>query len=203
MMCNRISLENDPYERYDPIIQKKITFRRVRLEEDVIRLHSWMHEPHVIPFWNLNLSFKKYKEHLQTFLHDHHQILLIGEIDEIPMSYWESYWVKDDIIGKYYPFDEYDQGIHLLIGPKEFLGKGYIYPLLLTILNIKFQVQETTRIVAEPDIRNKKMIHIFQKCGFQPVKNVELPDKTGLLMTCERRDFVKRWIDWKKNNFSM
>lgn len=201
MKCDIMAQQSYPFERYDPVIQKKITFRPVRLEEDVSRLHSWMHEPHVIPFWNLNIPFTEYKAHLQKFLHDDHQILLIGEMDGIPMSYWESYWVKDDIIGKYYQFDEYDQGIHLLIGPKEFLGKGYIYPLLLTILHKKFQVQETTRIVAEPDVKNEKMIHIFQKCGFQPVKEVDLPDKTGLFMICERKGFEKRWTDWQENKF--
>lgn len=190
-----------PFERYDPLIQKKISFRHVSMEEDVERLHSWMHEKHVIPFWNLNVSLENYTAHLQRFLQDDHQTLLIGEIDGVPMSYWESYWVKEDIIGTCYPFGEYDQGIHLLIGPKKFLGKGFIYPLLLTILYKKFQVVETNQIIAEPDIRNEKMIHVFKKCGFQPVKEVELPDKTGLLMICEREGFERRWTAWQTNKF--
>jgi RimJ/RimL family protein N-acetyltransferase len=109
--------------------------------------------------------------------------------------------VKGDIIDGYYEWDEYDQGIHLLIGPKAFLGKGFIYPLLLTILHKKFQVNETNRIVAEPDVRNEKMIHVFQKCGFQPVREVHLPGKTGLLMICERKGFERRWADWQENKF--
>jgi acetyl CoA:N6-hydroxylysine acetyl transferase len=201
MKCNSIVQQSYPFERYDCVIQKKISFRRVSIEKDVNRLHSWMHEPHVIPFWKLNIPIPDYIDHLRNFLHDDHQTLLIGEIDGTPMSYWESYWVKDDIIGGYYEFDEYDQGIHLLIGPKEFLGKGFIYPLLLTMLHKKFQVNETTRIVAEPDVRNEKMIHVFQKCGFQSVKEVNLPDKTGLLMICERKGFERRWTDWKENKF--
>lgn len=190
-----------PFERYDPLIQKKISFRHVSMEEDVKRLHAWMHEKHVIPFWNLNISLENYAAHLQRFLQDDHQTLLIGELGGVPMSYWESYWVKDDIIGTRYPCGEYDQGIHLLIGPKKFLGKGFIYPLLLTILYKKFQVVETNQVIAEPDIRNGKMIHVFKKCGFQPVKEVELPDKTGLLMICEREEFERRWTDWQMNKF--
>ncbi|HZG70902.1 MAG TPA: GNAT family N-acetyltransferase [Chondromyces sp.] len=190
-----------PFERYDSRIQKTISFRHVSMEEDLERLHSWMHEKHVVPFWNLNISLENYTTHLQKFLIDDHQTLLIGELDGVPMSYWESYWVKDDIIGNYYAFDEYDQGIHLLIGPKEFLGKGLIYPLLLTILHKKFQVLETQKIIAEPDIRNEKMIYVFKKCGFRPVKKVELPDKTGLLMMCERKVFERRWTDWQTNKF--
>lgn len=190
-----------PFERYDAVIKKTISFRRVSIEGDLERLHSWMHEQHVIPFWKLNISLEQYIAHLQKFLQDDHQTLLIGELDGMPMSYWESYWVSGDIIGNYYEFDEYDQGIHLLIGPREFLGKGLIYPLLMTILHKKFQVLETQKIIAEPDIRNEKMIHVFKKCGFQPVKEVELPDKTGLLMICERKEFERRWTDWQTNTF--
>ncbi|MEM1506039.1 GNAT family N-acetyltransferase [Domibacillus sp. 8LH] len=201
-MKSNISIQQTyPFERYEPLIQKTISFRHVSMEEDVERLHLWMHEKHVIPFWNLNISFENYTAHLQRFLQDDHQTLLIGELGGVPMSYWESYWVKDDIIGTRYPFGEYDQGIHLLIGPKEFLGKGFIYPMLLTILYKKFQVVETNQIIAEPDIRNEKMIHVFKKCGFQPVKEVELPDKTGLLMICERKVFERRWTDWQTNKF--
>jgi len=190
-----------PYERYDAVSEKIISFRHVKIADDLNRLHSWMHEEHVIPFWNLTISLENYRIHLEKFIQDDHQTLLIGELDGVPMSYWESYWVKDDIIGEYYEFDEYDQGIHLLIGEKEFLGKGLIYPLLLTILYKKFQVSNTKQVIAEPDIRNEKMIHVFKKCGFQAVKEVELPDKTGLLMSCERKVFERRWTDWQIKKF--
>jgi acetyl CoA:N6-hydroxylysine acetyl transferase len=190
-----------PYERYDAVSEKMILFRHVKIGEDLNRLHSWMHEKHVIPFWNLDISLEKYRLHLEKFMQDDHQTLLIGELNGVPMSYWESYWVKDDMIGKYYEFDEYDQGIHLLIGEKEFLGKGLIYPLLLTILYKKFQVSNTNQVIVEPDIRNEKMIHVFKKCGFQAVKEVVLPDKKGLLMRCDRKVFERRWTDWQIKKF--
>ncbi|MGG3805757.1 GNAT family N-acetyltransferase [Metabacillus fastidiosus] len=190
-----------PFERYDSIIQKTISIRHVSMKEDLRRLYLWMHEKHVIPFWNLDIPLENYKTHLQKFLQDDHQTLLIGELDGVPMSYWESYWVKDDIIGNHYSFDEYDQGIHLLIGPREFLGRGLIYPLLMTVLYKNFQIAETNKIVAEPDIRNEKMIYVFKKCGFQPIKEVKLPDKTGLLMAYERKVFERRWTDWQTNKF--
>nr|WP_246206778.1 GNAT family N-acetyltransferase [Virgibacillus ihumii] len=177
-----------------------LTFREVTLE-DTRLLHSWMHEKHVIPYWKLNLPFKDYQTHVEKHLTDNHQKLLIGELNGKPMSYWESYWVQDDLIGNYYAFNRFDQGIHLLIGPSDFLGKGYIYPLLLTILAHKFNIRETAKVVAEPDIQNEKMIHVFKKCGFTPIKEVELPDKTGLLMFCERSLFERRWTDWQQNNF--
>ncbi|WP_206186547.1 GNAT family N-acetyltransferase [Thermoflavimicrobium daqui] len=179
------------FQRYDSSIGKTISFRQVQLEEDLDRLHQWMHEPHVIPFWNLAIPREQYREHLCKFLADSHQTLYIGSLDGVPMSYWETYWAKDDILGKFYDFHPEDQGIHLLIGPPSFLGKGYIYPLLQTMTYHLFQHPQTEKIVAEPDIRNKKMIYVFQKCGFEFQKEIDLPDKRAALMYCYREPFLR------------
>lgn len=173
----------------DPNFSKQIVFRLVEFETDVNRLYEWMHQPHVIPFWKLNISVEQYRDHLQKFLADHHQTLFIGELDGLPMSYWEAYWVKGDILANYYDYQEADQGIHLLIGPTTFLGKGYALTLLRLLVNHLFQHQETKKVVAEPDIRNKKMIHVFEKCGFVMQKEIQLPDKRAALMFCERESF--------------
>ncbi|MEE6146346.1 GNAT family N-acetyltransferase [Bacillus cereus] len=170
-------------------MNKNISFRRANMEEDFEKLHSWMNNKHVIPFWRLNMSKDLYKIHLDNALKDTHQTLYIGYLDNIPMSYWEAYYVKGDIIEKYYDYDEHDQGIHLLIGPEQYLGKGYALPLLKAMVTFQFQNKKTQKIIAEPDINNKKMIHVFERCGFKAIKSIDLPDKTGLLMFCSRIEF--------------
>jgi RimJ/RimL family protein N-acetyltransferase len=177
----------------------EISFQQVKLEEDLERLHHWHHQAHVIPFWKQNFPLPDYKAHLQKLLDDRHQTLFIGHVNGEPMSYWECYWAKDDILADYYEVDDEDQGIHLLFGPEKFLGKGLALPFLRTMTAFLFQHKATSKIVAEPDIRNEKMIHIFEKCGFERQKEIELPDKRGLLMFCERTTFFRRW---KGVNFS-
>lgn len=192
---------NSSYTQFDQDINKDISFAKVEYERDVHRLHRWMQEEHVIPFWNLNIPLDEYKEHLQKFLGDRHQTLYLGCIEGVPMSYWEAYWVKGDVIEDYYSYDPFDQGIHLLIGEKAFLGKGYALPLLRAMVRFQFLTLQTEKVIAEPDIRNEKMIHVFKKCGFEPVKPIELPDKTGLLMFCHRETFERKWqhvIDTQK-----
>ncbi|MED1738242.1 GNAT family N-acetyltransferase [Bacillus swezeyi] len=170
----------------------RITFQKADYERDVSLVYRWMQEEHVIPFWHLNMPFAKFEAHFQKAITDSHQTLYIGFINDVPMSYWESYWVKGDIIEHHYGNVPYDQGIHLLIGEKTFLGKGLALPLLKAMVRMQFETPETKKVIAEPDIRNKKMIHIFEKCGFRPIKPVALPDKTGLLMFCERERFFKK-----------
>ncbi len=193
-----------PFRHYDPIRKFKISFRvsfRGVTESDAPLLHGWMHEPHVIPYWQMDIPFEDYRNHLEHALADDHQKLLIGTINGRPISYWETYWVKDDLIGNYYDFNAYDQGIHLLIGNKDYLGKGYIYPLLMTMLHHQFQASKTKKVIAEPDIQNEKMIHVFERCGFSRMKEIDLPDKRGLLMACSRKSFERRWTDWQQNRF--
>ncbi|WP_205093093.1 GNAT family N-acetyltransferase [Thalassobacillus pellis] len=174
-------------------MKREITFRKVDYEKDLRRIYQWMHEEHVIPFWHLDFPFQRFSRHLEKALADQHQTLYIGEVDGTAMSYWESYWVNGDIVQEYYDAAPYDQGVHLLIGDTAFLGKGYALPLLRSMVDYQFSNADTEKVIAEPDIRNEKMIHVFKKCGFEPVKPIQLPDKTGLLMFCDRTTFEKRW----------
>ena len=48
-------------------------------------------------------------------------------------------------------------------------------------------------MIAEPDIRNQKMIHVFEKCGFVFQREILLPDKSAALMFCERQHFMEKW----------
>ncbi|MCF6409369.1 GNAT family N-acetyltransferase [Pseudalkalibacillus salsuginis] len=173
-------------------MEKEISFEKVDYERDVERIHKWMNEPHVIPFWQLDYPIEKFSKHLQKALADAHQTLWLGSLEGVPMSYWESYWVNGDVVEKCYEADRSDRGIHLLIGDTAYLGKGYSLPMLESMVGFQFQVHETTKIIAEPDIRNEKMIHVFEQCGFERVKPIELPDKTGLLMFCHRDVFERR-----------
>lgn len=169
-----------------------ITFRKVDFEKDAVLLHQWHHEPHVIPFWHQNLPFSEYTKHLKGLLSDRHQTLWLGMINGEEMSYWETYWAKDDIIGGYYDAEPFDQGVHLLIGDTSYLGKGLAEPMLQSLMKQMFSDSRTARIVAEPDSRNAKMIHVFKKCGFVPQKELNLPDKQALFLICTREDFERR-----------
>ncbi|WP_347550073.1 GNAT family N-acetyltransferase [Pseudalkalibacillus hwajinpoensis] len=183
------------YQLYDGQKQKTISFTRVDYDRDIEVIHKWMNEEHVHPFWHLNLPIEPFRNHLRKALNDPHHTLYLGLVNNIPISYWEAYWVKGDITEEMYESIPYDQGIHLLIGEKNYLGKGLSLPLLHAMVAFQFEEKRTKRIIAEPDIRNEKMIHVFEKCGFASIKPIELPDKTGLLMICDRDQFERKWLN--------
>jgi len=83
------------------------------------------------------------------------------------------------------------KGVHLLIGPPEYLENGYAVPLLRAMTAFQFRHPETDRVVAEPDVRNERVIGVFERCGFEPHREIAMDEKDALLVVCERGRFER------------
>ena len=180
------------YARHDPSIDREIAFRPVDPGRDLRRLHAWLNSEHVLPYWRLDDPLPVFRRELAEKLDDDHLTPYVGALDGVPMSYWERYWAADDAVGERYDAAPADQGIHLLIGPPEYLGRGYAVPLLRAMTAFQFRHPETGRVVAEPDIRNDRVIGVFERCGFEARGEIEMDEKEALLMVCERERFEER-----------
>ncbi|MFD1564460.1 GNAT family N-acetyltransferase [Haloarchaeobius amylolyticus] len=201
MTCARGVIEKEyTFQVYDERIDKTISFRKATLERDLGRLHRWLNEPHVKPYWERDYPLPKFRKYLEDTLVDDHHTPYIGYLDHVPMSYWEAYWSVDDKLSAEYDARAADRGIHLLIGPPEFLGHGYATPLLEAMTRLQFQHSETNRIVSEPDIRNKRVHRVFENCGFKPDREIELESKDALLMICNRERFETEILSHRRTN---
>ncbi|ABG03384.1 conserved hypothetical protein [Rubrobacter xylanophilus DSM 9941] len=183
------------YRTVDPETGAEIAFRPLQPEEDAERVCAWMNEEHVIPFWQMAWPEERIARYLHDLLHDPHSTPYIGHLDGVPMSYWEAYQAKDDIVATRYPAGPRDRGVHLLIGPPEYVGRGFALPLLRAMTAFQFAGAAAEKVVAEPDVRNARMIHVFKKCAYEPQGEIELPDKRALLMFCRREEFERRFPD--------
>jgi acetyl CoA:N6-hydroxylysine acetyl transferase len=164
------------------------SFRALDPSGDLDLVHGWMHQPHVVPFWQLDLDRDDLAAYLRRAAADDHQQVLIGSVDGEPVSYWECYWAARDPLAAHYPAEPADQGVHLLIGPPERTGRGLGRQLLQAVVAWQLGREPATRrVVAEPNVRNQRMIHVFQQCGFRRAGELELPDKRAALMLHERR----------------
>lgn len=178
------------FQIYDEEIDKTVSFQQVEMA-DLGMLHAWLNEEHVLPYWQLDDPLLEFRDTLAEKLADEHMTPYVGLLDHVPMSYWERYWAVDDPIADYYDADPTDQGIHLLIGPPEYLGRGYAEPLLRAVTEMQFRHRETDRIVAEPDVGNDIVHRILEACGFEARREVEMDEKNALLMVCERERFER------------
>ena len=179
------------YQRYDPEREKTISLRPATLERDAARLHAWLGSDHVKPYWQLDRPRHQFRERLTEKFADDHLTPYVGCLNHVPMSYWECYRAADDDVANHYDADPTDRGVHLLIGPEEYLGHGYARPLLRAVVAMQFENSEAERVIAEPDVRNDRAIRVFERCGFESEGEFRFEEagKDAVLLVCERERF--------------
>ncbi|BFV57000.1 hypothetical protein KCMC57_up21040 [Kitasatospora sp. CMC57] len=157
--------------------------REVDLATDLPLLAGWMNDPAVAAYWDLAGPPETTERHVAAQLGpDSHSSPLLGLLDGTPMSYWELYRADADRLAGYYPAGQGDLGLHLLLGPPGHRGRG-LGALLLTALADKLLAEPgCDRLVAEPDLRNTASLRAFRRAGFDPVAELDLPEKRAALM---------------------
>lgn len=156
-------------------------------EADTDLVVAWMNDPDVDQFWELAGPRERTVEHLTGPAALPHTSSYIGEFDGTPMSYWELYRADQDRLAQYYPAVAYDGGIHLLLGPADFRGRGLGAELLRQVADqLLADEPRMTRVVAEPDVRNARSIRAFERAGFHRAADIELPEKRAALMVRDR-----------------
>lgn len=162
-------------------------WRRVDPDRDADLVHGWMQLPHVAPYWQLELPPDRIAGYLAALESDEHSEGMISEVDGGPAGYWEIYWAHRDRLAEYCRTEPADQGVHLLLGPPELIGRGLGSRLLESICGWMFaRDRSTMRLMAEPDVRNLRSVAAFRRCGFEAEAELELPEKRAVLMVRHR-----------------
>lgn len=154
---------------------------------DLDLVHGWMRSPHVAAFWNQAWSRKRWEAELRGQLAGAHSLPCLVSRDDDPVLYLEIYRVARDRVARCYPAAPHDLGLHVAIGEAAMTGRGLVRSLLPILVSALFETDpKCARVVLEPDVRNKRAIASFQAGGFSISGEITLPDKTALLMVCER-----------------
>jgi RimJ/RimL family protein N-acetyltransferase len=165
----------------------RFSLHEVHAKRDVPLLHGWMNDPSIAHWWHLAGDEEVVRRHLATQALRPHSYGYLGCVDDEPVSYWELYRADLDELARAYPARPHDVGIHLLVGPPAWRGRGIGSLLLRAVTDLVLcAAPDTTRVVAEPDVRNVVSVAAFRRAGFTRVGDVELPDKTAALMTRRR-----------------
>jgi hypothetical protein len=120
-----------------------------------------MNDPRVAHSWG-EVGPREHQENfLRNNLNSRHSFPVIGCFDGKPFGYFELYWVKEDILGKYLGGDcgEWDRGIHCLVGEQEFRGGHRVRIWLSALLHwCWINDMRTNTVMMEPRVDNTKYV---------------------------------------------
>ena len=179
--------QGEVYRRFDPQLGAWISLRTLDIELDLERFNRWQNTPRVLAFWDEGGSLDDHRQYLEKLANDPHTLTLIGCFDDQPFAYFEAYWAKEDRIAPFYDVDDYDRGIHMLVGEQAHRGPHKVASWLSALTDYLLQDDpRTRRIVAEPRADNAKMIGYMQAQGYARIKEFDFPHKRAALMVLER-----------------
>ena len=158
------------YRRFDTGIQAWVSLRTLDIEDDLHRFMRWQNSERVAAFWEQSGTLEEHRSYLESQAKDPRVLNLIGCIDDEPFAYFEAYWTKEDRIAPYYDAQDFDRGIHMLVGEDNHRGPHKVKAWLNALCHYLFLDDcRTTRIVSEPRSDNAQSMSRIQsllRCCF-------------------------------------
>lgn len=183
------------YRRYIGALDKTVSFRTIGAVADLEPFHRWMNTPRVAHFWEMQGDKEEHARYIESVLKDAHLQPLIGCFDDEPFGYFEAYWAKEDSIAPFYGVDDYDRGLHMLVGEERFRGPHFVNAWLQSLVHYLFLDDPRTRnVVAEPRADNAKMIAYMQAAGFHKTKEFDFPHKRAAMMVLPREVYFDQFL---------
>ena len=160
------------YRRHVPDLNEIVSFRLVRIG-DVEMVNRWMNAPRVSKFWGEAGSVDATADFLCKGLQKQHSFPVIGSWEEVvsqdgrvvgtgveqPFGYFEVYWVKEDLLGRYCDAEDWERGLHVLVGEDRFRGPQRVRAWLGSLLHFCFcDDPRTMRVTLEPRVDNERYI---------------------------------------------
>lgn len=178
------------YRRHIPWLDKTFSLRALDVERDLATVNRWMNEPAVAHFWQETGDLAHHRHYLSGIAADPHTLGLIGCFDDQPFSYFEAYWAKEDRIAPFYDAADHDRGWHVLVGEPALRGREFLTAWMPGISHYLFLDDcRTQRIVIEPRIDNRRMVHSLNRCGYASLKEIQFPHKRAVLGLLMRERF--------------
>ncbi|WP_406727443.1 GNAT family N-acetyltransferase [Streptomyces sp. GD-15H] len=166
------------------------TVRPLAPLRDAELLHSWVTHPKAA-FWMMRDAEPEdvEREYLRIAADEHHHALL-GLHDGRPAFLMERYDpAHRELAGLYEP-EPGDVGMHFLVAPTDTPLHGFTRAVITAVLAHLFDDPETARVVVEPDVSNKAVQALNEAVGFEPVREIDKPEKRALLSFCTRAQFA-------------
>ena len=183
------------FQRYVYPLQRVISLRCADVKHDTAIFSHWHNKPNVARMWELAGDLSTHKDYLTKQTNDNHSMAVIGYFDDVPFGYFEVYWAPEDRLGPYYDCDDYDRGVHMLVGNELFLGHKNFFNWSRAVMHAIFMDEQATlNVMGEPRADNLHVARITKNIGMKKLKEFDFPHKRSALMCCDRTSFFNSFI---------
>lgn len=178
------------YRRRIPRFDSDFSIRAFDARSDLATFNHWMNLDSVAEFWDQRGTIDEHRAYIEAVAADPHMISMVGCFDDEPFAYFEIYWAKEDRIAPFYDVDDFDRGVHLLVGESRHQGPGKVETWFRGLLHYMFlDDPRTQRLVGDPRVDHVRWIEYMEKLGFLRLKEFDLPHKRSELVMIKRETF--------------
>ena len=192
--ASRITADNNNqqilYEQSFADSAHNISFRELKLPEDLNVIHTWTNQPSSKAFWSMEKQseadlLKEYTAILKSpFTHS-----FIGLLNKKPVCLINIYIIAHDELRTHVKTTGRDFGIHFLMSQSENQIHNLSVCCMQTFLSFLFSDENISNIYGEPDVDNDKANQLVVKAGFSFLRTITLSYKTANLYRVTRHDF--------------
>lgn len=162
---------------------------RALQEQDTSLIHSWVTREYA-RFWGMqNDTLEQVTAFYRSLTASNPAAALIGCCNDQPVFLMEFYQASEDEVGKFYPAQPGDYGMHILIAPADQPIRQFSWQVFSVIMEYMFSQPEVKRVVVEPDVRNDKIHPLNKRAGFCYQHTIDMGHKTAWLAFCQRDDY--------------
>lgn len=128
----------------------------------------WMNEPHVAQFWEQAWPPERWAATIADQLAGDCSRPYLVSWQGSPLAYVEIYRTPRDVVGRHYPADPYDLGLHLAIGDLARTGRGEGRAMVRALVaGLSTADPRCRRVLADPDERHVIAHRMFRGAGFR------------------------------------
>lgn len=161
-----IESNNNPVWKHDQLAVRHL------LKQDVPFLVKWLSDPEVLAFYEgRDNSFDEKRVQEKFFRELNNEAKCIIEYAKEPIGYLQYYEVDSSTKLLYGIKDKKRVfGMDQFLGETAYWNKGIGTCLIGKMTEYLFAEYNADSIVMDPQARNKRALHVYEKCGFKKVK---------------------------------
>lgn len=173
------------------------TFEPLSLDH-LILLHQWLQGEHVRQFWDDgDRTLEEVKKH---YWNQKDVQSWVASINGAPFAYLQIYFVTESHEFNPWRSKKYTTlGLDFFIGEPSFLGKGLAIPLIETFMAEILKSYLPYRLLVDPEVKNLKVLSIFNKMGFQLIGELESKGKYYHILKKEVSDKTVQIVPYDPN----